>query len=106
MEKAEGTIALRTAGFIISLILSLVAYWVMVNPEYFNLEPSKAILGIFVLAISQAIAQLIFFLNVWREKGILWNLIFFISTMTIVFIVIFFTIWVIDNLNYRMMPPM
>ena len=56
-----------------------------------------------MLALIQSVVQLVFFIDVWKEEGIRWNLIFFVSTVTIIFIVIFFSIWIINHLNYNMM---
>lgn len=92
----------RFTGFTASLLLSLAAYFIILNPEYFNISVKSAIILIFALALIQALVQLIFFINVWNEKGPLWNLITFISTVSIMFIVIFFSIWIMNHLNYNM----
>lgn len=95
-------ISFRFTGFFISLLLSLAAYFIILNPEHFNFSVNTAIIVIFALALIQALVQLIFFINVWNEKGPLWNLITFISTVSILFIVIFFSIWIMNHLNYNM----
>lgn len=92
----------KFTGFILSLILTLMAYFIMIDPSSFNLEIPTAIKVIITLAFTQALVQLIFFINVWKEKGPLWNLIIFVSTVSIIFIVIFFSIWIMDHLNYNM----
>ncbi len=94
---------LKFTGFITSILLTLIAYFIIVDPEYFNFDNATAIKVIFVLALMQALVQLIFFINVWKEKGIRWNLIIFISTVGIMFIVIFFSIWIMNHLNENMM---
>lgn len=93
----------RITGFITSLILTLAAYFIIVNPEFFHFDNKTAVIVILILALIQALVQLIFFINVWKEKGPLWNLGVFISTVGIIFIVIFFSIWIMDHLNYNMM---
>jgi cytochrome o ubiquinol oxidase subunit IV len=93
-------VSFRLTGFIASLLLTLAAYFIIVNPEYFNIK--TAVMVIFVLAIFQSLIQLIFFINVWKEKGPLWNLSVFVSTVSIIFVVIFFSIWIINHLNYNM----
>lgn len=92
----------KITGFVSSLILTLLAYFLIVIPEFFNLETRTVISIIFALALIQATVQLIFFINVWKEKGTLWNLWVFLSTASIIFIVIFFSIWIMDHLNYNM----
>lgn len=93
----------KFTGFITSILLTLIAYFIIINPEYFNFDNVTAIKVIFVLALLQALVQLIFFINVWKEKGIRWNLIIFISTVSIMFIVVFFSIWIMNHLNENMM---
>ena len=95
-------LSLRITGFIASLILTLAAYFIIVSPEFFNFDIKIAIIVIFILALIQSFVQLIFFINVWKEKGPLWNLGVFISTVSIIFIIIFFSIWIMNHLNYNM----
>jgi cytochrome o ubiquinol oxidase operon protein cyoD len=96
-------LSFRVTGFITSLILTLVAYFIILNPEFFNSNVKTAIIVIFILALIQSLVQLIFFINVWKEEGPLWNLGIFISTVSIIFIVVFFSIWIMNHLNYNMM---
>lgn len=95
-------LSLRITGFITSLILTIAAYFIIIDPEYFNFNVNTAIIIISLLALTQSLVQLIFFINVWKEKGTFWNLGIFISTVSIIFIVIFFSIWIINHLNYNM----
>lgn len=99
----ENAIRLRIVGFLLSLILTLVAYTIIVNPEWFHLVPPMAIKAILALAFAQALVQVLFFLDIWWEKGPLWNLNVFLSTLSIIFIIIFFSIWIMGNLDHRMM---
>lgn len=92
----------RVTGFITSLSLTLIAYFIIVNPEYFNLSIHTAITVIFTLALIQSLVQLIFFIDVWKKDEWRWNLLVFISTVSIIFIVIFFSIWIMNHLNYNM----
>lgn len=95
---------LRIIGFIASVILTLAAYFIAVSPQFFHLETKTALIVIFVLAAFQATAQFIFFIDLWREEGPRWNLGVFISTILMIFIIIFFSIWIIHHLNYNMVP--
>lgn len=95
-------IAIRTTGYILSIALSLVTYFIIIKPESFNLSVDIAIIVIFALAFVQWIVQLICFIHIWKEKGPLWNFNFFLSTLGVLFVVIFFSIWIMDHLNYNM----
>jgi cytochrome o ubiquinol oxidase operon protein cyoD len=93
----------RLFGFIASLILTGAAFFIFFHPDFFHLEMKMNIALIFVLAILQCSVQSIFFLHILSEKGPRWNLVVYASTISIIFIIIFFSIWIMDNLNDRMM---
>lgn len=95
-------LALRTRGFIFSLLLTILAYFIIVNPEIFHFNQEIAAIVIFSLALLQALIQLIFFIDVWEGKGTIWNAGIFISTVFIIFIVVYFSIWIMNHLNYNM----
>lgn len=95
-------LSFRITGFVSSLVLTLAAYYIILYPDFFSLSVKTAIIAIFALALIQSFMQLIFFINVWREDGPLWNLAIFISTVSIIFIVIFFSIWIMNHMNYNM----
>jgi cytochrome o ubiquinol oxidase subunit IV len=100
----QKTLPRRIVGFLLSLLLSFCAYFIILHPGLFQLRNVTAVQAILLLAALQSFVQFVFFLDVWREKGALWNLGFFVSTISIICIIIFFSIWIMDNLNYNMMP--
>ncbi len=99
----ENAVSLRVIGFVLSLILTLAAYFLIIHPEWFSLTNEVAIKVIIGLALIQATVQIFFFLDLWREKGPLWNLSVFISTISIIALIIAFSIWIIADLDMRMM---
>ena len=100
------TLSLRITGFLGSLVLTLMAYYVIVSPVSFGLMSEGAVTVILLLAVCQAALQVVFFLDITHEKGTRWNFLVFISTMSIIFIIILFSIWIMHHLNYNMMPWM
>ena len=56
------------------------------------------------IALVQLVVQLIFFLHLLNESKPRWNLIFFISTIGIILIVVVGSVWIMNHLNYNMMP--
>lgn len=92
-------LTLRIVGFVLSLLFTFTAYLLITHLATRTLIPL-----LLVLASLQAMAQFICFLNIWDEKGPPWNLIVFVSTVSIVLIIIFFSIWIMNHLNYNMMP--
>lgn len=98
----DQALLMRVTGFILSLLLTLAAYFMIIEPEFFNIDVKTVAIVIFSFALIQSFVQLIFFIHVWNEKGPLWNLWVFASTVSIIFIVIFFSIWIMNHLNYNM----
>jgi cytochrome o ubiquinol oxidase operon protein cyoD len=94
---------LRIIGFLGSVILTLAAYFIIVRPDFFHLETKTAILLILLFAVLQLLIQFLFFLNIWRERKTYWNVGVFASFLSIVVIIIFFSIWIMNHLNYNMM---
>jgi cytochrome o ubiquinol oxidase operon protein cyoD len=88
----------RIIGFLLSLLLTILSFFIISYPVP---NWTKAI--ILTLAILQATVQSICFLNVLSEKGPRWNLVVFVSTLSIVLIIVIFSIWIMDHLNYNMM---
>jgi len=99
----QETLKHRIIGFAASLVLTLLAYSFIVAPEFFHMDATGALIGIYTLAFVQATVQFIFFLDIWRESGELWNLGVFISTILLILTIILFSMWIMHNLNYNMM---
>jgi cytochrome o ubiquinol oxidase subunit IV len=93
----------RVIGYVASLVLTGASFCIFFRPDFFHWSMKMNIVAIFTLAVLQCSVQSIFFLHILSEKGPRWNLVVYASTLSIVFIIIFFSIWIMDNLNYRMM---
>lgn len=100
----QNELAVRVTGFVGCIALTLLAYFVILDPDFFHLRTTPAMTTILILAVLQFMVQFVFFLNLWREKGPPWNLGVFVSTVSILFIIIFFSIWIMRHLEYVMMP--
>lgn len=90
-------------GFVLSLICTMVAYLLTIN-HVLSKNWALAIV-IAVLAITQAATQLILFLHVGREAKPKLKLLVFGFMMVVIVILISGSIWIMHNLNYRMMTP-
>ncbi|HSW72138.1 MAG TPA: cytochrome C oxidase subunit IV family protein [Chlamydiales bacterium] len=99
----SNSLAARIVGYISSLILTLIAFLIIVYPDFFHVGTDTNILFLIALAMLQFIFQSICFLHVMGEKGPRWNLVVYVSTLSIVLIIVVFSIWVMNHLNYRMM---
>ncbi len=92
----------RIAGYVLSLILTLLSYFIIVEPEYFHWTSKATVIAILIFAFIQAVVQLFCFIHVWSEKETYWNFGVFASQASIIFVIIFFSIWIIDHLNHNM----
>lgn len=86
------------AGFILSLILTMTAYFLVVNKI---LNGYSLALAIAALAIVQLIVQLRLFLHIGREPEPRWNLLVFDFMLIVVVILVFGSLWIMFNLDYH-----
>jgi cytochrome o ubiquinol oxidase operon protein cyoD len=101
-EAGRGTLRTYITGFILSVALTLAAYMLVVNHSLGSLWLTAAIVA---LAILQLGVQLFFFLHLGRESKPRWNLTVFSFALIVVLILVFGSLWIMNNLNYNMMTP-
>ena len=89
-------------GFGLSIALT-VAGFIMVMKHL--LHGPVLILVIVGLGLIQFWVQLIFFIHLDQEKGTRWNLAAFLSTLCLVVILVGASLWIMNNLDYRHIPP-
>lgn len=88
-------------GFVLSLLLTASAYGA-VTEQWFT---GAALIGlIVVLAVVQVLVQLFFFLHLGHETKPRWKLVVFGFMLLVLGIVVIGTLWIMQNLNYHMMP--
>jgi cytochrome o ubiquinol oxidase subunit IV len=97
----QNALTVRIIGFVGSTILTLAAFFIVVRPDFFHFDIPMAVLAIIILAVVQFILQSICFIHLWGEKGPKWNLVVFASTLSIIFIIIFFSIWIMGHLEHH-----
>lgn len=97
----NATLKSYVTGFILSIVLTLAAYFAVANHLMTGGGLYAAILG---LAVLQLIVQLVYFLHMAKESKPRWNLIIFLSFVSIIVIVIVASLWIISHLNYNMSP--
>ncbi len=88
-------------GFTLSLLLTGTAY-VAVTRQLITGGGLVAI--ILVLAVMQALAQLVFFLHLGREGSPRWKLAVFGLMLMVLGILVLGSLWIMQNLNYHMTP--
>lgn len=99
----HGTLAHYIIGFIFSLLLTSLSFFIVVQRPF---SENMLIYTVMGLALLQAIIQLLFFLHIGKEKRPRLELISLLFTTLILLIVVIGSIWVMNDLNMRMMPDM
>lgn len=101
LQGEHGTVQSYVIGFLLSLLFTLIPYYLVVN----QLLPSSPLLTtILVIAVVQMIIQIVFFLHLGRGPKPLYNVVFFVSTVGIILVVVVGSIWIMHHLNYNMTP--
>ena len=90
-------------GFVLSVILVLSAYRII---EFSHLSDLTLTLTIAGIAVVQAILQLVFFMHLGMESKPHWNTITFFFTVLVVILIIGGSVWIMNHLNYNLMPSM
>ncbi|MFN7097388.1 MAG: cytochrome o ubiquinol oxidase subunit IV [Gammaproteobacteria bacterium] len=91
---------LYATGFILSVLLTLVAFY-LVDKQL--LSTNALYIAVGVLAFVQAIVQVFCFVrsNTSKEDG-QWNVLAFIFTIGVIVILVGGSLWIMYNLNYNM----
>lgn len=100
-KPRHGTLASYITGFVLSLIFTLIPYYLVVNKSLHGDTLLATIIG---FAVLQLVIQVVFFLHLGREKKPRWNLLFLISTIGLILVVVVASIWIMHHLHYNMMP--
>jgi cytochrome o ubiquinol oxidase operon protein cyoD len=97
-EGTGGTVRSYTAGFVLSLILTLTAYTLVVQEAF----SGWALVGVLAaLAVAQLLVQLYCFLHLGKESRPRWNLTVALFAAMVVFIVVFGSLWIMKNIQYN-----
>jgi cytochrome o ubiquinol oxidase subunit IV len=97
-----GSLRSYVIGFVLSIVMTITAYLLVVGHN--SLHRSYIIGAIVGLALLQFIVQLLFFLHLGRETKPRMKLFIFGFMVTVVLILVFGSLWIMNNLNYRMTP--
>jgi len=88
------------AGFVSSVALTLLAYLLATRA---HINHNLLIGFLAVLAITQFMVQMVFFLHIGEERQPRWKLYMLLLMLCVVLIVVLGSLWIMNNLNYRMM---
>lgn len=102
-EAPKGTLASYITGFVVSIILTLAAYTIVTGDLFSRTVGLTVVIG---LALVQLCVQLYFFLHVRRRSSQRWNFVVLLFAIMVVIIVVFGSLWIMNNLNYNMTQHM
>lgn len=106
--SSPGSLRSYIAGFALSIILTLAAYFIAdyhIATAHHGLSHELLTVGILGLAVVQLVVQLLFFLHLGRGSNAKWNILALLFMLLVVFILVFGSLWIMNNLNYNMMSP-
>jgi cytochrome o ubiquinol oxidase operon protein cyoD len=101
--KSKGSFTSYLLGFILSILLTLSAYFLVREQVFSRWVLTLSIVG---LGVIQMFIQLLFFLHLGSESKPRWNLLSFLFMTMVVLILVFGSLWIMYNLEERVMPSM
>lgn len=102
-KKYHGTLPLYLLGFFASLVLTLLSFYLV----WTRRMPANSLLyTIVALGFTQAAVQLRFFMHLGKESKPRWESISFFFMLTSLIIIIVGSIWIMYDLNQRVMDGM
>lgn len=99
----QGTIKAYMLGLLLCIVLTLAAYFSVTSQIFTGHTLLAVIVG---LAIVQALVQLVLFLHLGQEDHPKWKLMSFLFMTMVIIIVVFGSLWIMFNLDERVMPSM
>lgn len=103
MNQETGVFKSYLIGFLLSILLTLVAYFIVVEHVFSSGILVSTIIG---LGIVQMFIQLLFFLHLGQEPKPYWNSQLFLFMLTILVILVIGSLWIMENLKYNVMSNM
>jgi cytochrome o ubiquinol oxidase subunit IV len=100
-HQTEGTLNQYIIGFVLSLILTMSAYFAVINEV---LPREQLTYCICSLGLVQAVVQLYFFLHLGSERHPRLNMLVFLFMFAVLFITVAGSLWIMAHLNYNMVP--
>ena len=102
-KEWHGNLRSYLIGFIASFLLTSTSFFLVATDAFSKKTLIYTICG---LAFTQAIFQLLFFLHLGKEPKPRWETYIFFFMAFILFIIVIGSLWVMNDLNHRVMPMM
>lgn len=101
MSKSTLSIKSYTIGFTLSLLLTIVPYLLVTKTL---LSGNTLLFWLAIFAVTQVLVQLIFFMHIGSEQKPRLQALSFVAMITVVVIVVFGSLWIMNSMHYNMMP--
>jgi len=100
----HGSLKTYTIGFILSVILTAIPFWLVMGKVLDN--PSTTAMILLGLGAVQIVVHMVYFLHMNSKSEGGWNMLALIFSAILVIIVLSGSIWVMYHMNHNMMPGM
>ena len=101
-EAGHGTFRGYVTGFLLSVILTAIPFWLVMDHVFKNGVLTSALIMAF--AVAQILVHMIYFLHMNTKSEGGWTLLALMFTLVLVGITFSGSIWVMYHLNTNMMP--
>lgn len=101
-EAAHGTLKSYITGFVLSVILTAIPFWLVMN--HVIVDSNTSTLVIMALGFVQIIVHMHYFLHMNTKSEGGWTFLALMFTVVVVVITLAGSIWVMYHMNGNMMP--
>lgn len=100
---SHGSVKTYMTGFILSIILTVIPFWMVMTGAA---SPAVILGTILAMAVVQVLVHLVCFLHMNTSSEGRWNLLAFLFTVLIIVMLVGLAIWIMVNADMLMMPWM
>lgn len=97
---SHGTYKSYVIGFLLSVVLTVIPFWMVMNP---TMEHSTIVMSIIAFAVVQVLVHLYFFLHLNTSSEQRWNMVAFVYTAMLIVFIVIGSIWIMYHLRANMM---
>ncbi len=102
-KEYHGNFTSYLIGFLASIMFTATSFFLAASGLFTGNGVKYSLIG---LAVLQAIAQVLFFLHLGKESKPKWDTLVFLFMILVLFIIVLGTLWIMFDLNERVMPGM
>ena len=101
-QYESGQLALRSyvIGFVLSIVLTLIPYFIVVNRMF---DDRSMVVAAVTFGVTQLVVQVVFFLHLHKKLKPRWNMVVFMFTILIVSVLVVGSLWIMANLDHNTM---